>query len=811
MEVCENQSPRVQNRESIRSEFSISLVLPAYNEQDVIEQAVREADEALASLTSDYEILVVDDGSTDETARLVSHLSTQREHVRLIRQPRNLGYGAALRRGFSEAHCELVGFTDSDCQFHVQELDRLAMLARDYDIVCGYRIDRQDPFRRRFYSKVYNLLIQAMFGTGVRDIDCALKLFHRETLAEISITTDGYLVNTEVLTQARLQERSIVEVGVTHRPRAAGESKVSIWHVFPVLLAMVRFWWNFLMFPKADSSADAEKGAWPFSWRLATVGCLTIIGVTIWFSNLGYPLIEPDETRYAQIGLEMYETGDWVVPRLQGEPYLDKPPLLYWATAASYSLFGVSQQSARLPNALAMFATVLAVYVLGRRLVGDRAASISAVALMLCAGVAVSARFLLLDSTLTCFTTFGLLCAGIALHAPRRRWVWWILVGIAGGLGIMTKGPVALIICVPPLVAGTWLRGERFAQQPLRWLLIAVPALGVAAPWFWAVMKAQPDFAEYFFWKHNVMRYVQGLNHEQPWWFYIPVVAAGMFPTSLFLPAFVVYLFRRRDSVRQRRTSELGFVTFAGFWVLLFFSASTCKLPTYILPAIPMLCLGIGKMLSDMVWTVEPIAFFKQYAERAAVIATASLLFGCMAAGVADLVFGTPSTAGHALAVFFIAAPLVLLVALLLPRTQQIRTSWAVAVVLALIAGGYAFDFVLPQFASWRSVSSNVATTSAELGEALPVVYYRHSRDAATLSLDASKIVSFGEDESDDFQRFVARHPLAIVVTEPSNADRIIEASDGTISLEPHTARHIYLSRSNVAATAANGAAQPMR
>ena len=107
---------------------SISLVIPAYNEQETIEQAICEADDALAALTKDYEILVIDDGSKDETSAIAEQLSHSRRAVRVLRQPRNMGYGAALSRGFQAARKDLVAFTDGDCQFDVRELDRLVLL-----------------------------------------------------------------------------------------------------------------------------------------------------------------------------------------------------------------------------------------------------------------------------------------------------------------------------------------------------------------------------------------------------------------------------------------------------------------------------------------------------------------------------------------------------------------------------------------------------------------------------------------------------------------------------------------------------------
>ena len=143
---------------------SLSLILPAYNEEAGIRQAIVEADEALARLTGDYEILVVDDGSSDATARLVVEAVQERPRVRLLRHVTNQGYGAALRTGFEAARCDHVAFTDADCQFHLDDLSALTRLVERHEVVVGYRVDRQDPWRRRFFSWGYNVLVRRASG-----------------------------------------------------------------------------------------------------------------------------------------------------------------------------------------------------------------------------------------------------------------------------------------------------------------------------------------------------------------------------------------------------------------------------------------------------------------------------------------------------------------------------------------------------------------------------------------------------------------------------------------------------------------------
>src|SRR5207248_368821 len=163
----------------------VSLVIPAFNEAAVIGRAVREAEAALGALFERYEILVVDDGSTDETADAVRAVLPFAPHARLIGHPTNRGYGAALRTGFEAARFELIAFTDADCQFDLSDLGKLVALAAEVPIVAGYRADRQDPWRRRFLSRGYNALARVLLGTRVRDCDCALKVFRREALANL--------------------------------------------------------------------------------------------------------------------------------------------------------------------------------------------------------------------------------------------------------------------------------------------------------------------------------------------------------------------------------------------------------------------------------------------------------------------------------------------------------------------------------------------------------------------------------------------------------------------------------------------------
>ncbi len=753
-----------------RPEPRISLVLPAYNEEAVIQQAIQEADTALRGLTTDYEILVVDDGSSDRTGEFAEREARTRPAVRVIAHGTNKGYGAALRTGFTAATKAWIGFTDADCQFDVRELDRLTLLLRSHDIACGYRIDRQDPWLRCFYSRVYNTMVSAALGTGVRDCDCALKLFRREVIESTPIETNGFLVNAEMLTKARLAGRSVVEVGVTHRPRPRGTSTVSVWHTIPVLLAMVRFWWKTILFPGRPATAGTAPGSWTGRRSAAALMSLVVLALFMLFGRLTYPLIEPDESRYAQIALEMVQSGDYLVPRLRGAAYLDKPPLLYWMTAGSFRVFGANEFSSRVPAALAAMLTVLATFWIGRRIIGDAPAYLGAIMMFLCLGFVLSGRFLVMDSLLTLFTTVALLAGVAATQAVRLHLGWWVLAAVALALGVLTKGPVAPVLVVPPLLMAFWLMQRLDRVRIVHWLLFGTVAGAITLPWFVLMAARQPGFIEYFFWQQHVVRFVSTFIHKEPFWYYVPVLAVGMFPSSLLFTPLAVFLFSRDASLRGRRTAELGGIALGAAWIVGFFSASSCKLPTYILPALPLLCLLQAAALLAVLDAHSPIAYFRMLARRLPAWAAALALATGLGLAIADLWLRPGTGWSHVLDFGMVAIAGGLLVTLAARRRWWAgrAVSWPLACGLCLVIMAFAFQQFVPELSAYRSINANAARLQAQLGTpTAPVIYLDRQSDAASFYLDPRVIRHLDVPEFPVVRRLLTEHsPMVLVGDE---------------------------------------------
>jgi glycosyltransferase involved in cell wall biosynthesis len=203
---------------------SVSLVMPAHNEAENIEPVVTEAVPALAAVSDDFEIVVVDDGSKDDTAGVTRRLMDTEPHLRLVQHPVNKGFGAAVLTGFTSATKDWILYTDADRQFVLAELARFMPFTDKADLIAGYRAPRRDPFLRVLYGRGWSMLCTLFFGYTVRDVDCGFKLLRRTIIDELAgkIESRGATFSIEWLVRAKRAGYRFVELPVTHRPRVAG-------------------------------------------------------------------------------------------------------------------------------------------------------------------------------------------------------------------------------------------------------------------------------------------------------------------------------------------------------------------------------------------------------------------------------------------------------------------------------------------------------------------------------------------------------------------------------------------------------------
>jgi len=206
---------------------SLSVFFPAYNDAPSIAALVDKACEVLRARTADFEVIVVNDGSFDQTAQVLANL--QQRHgsaFRVITHPENRGYGAALRSGFAAARKDFVFYTDGDGQYDVGELPKLLdRMAPDVGLVNGYKLERSDPWRRIVIGSIYNRFARLIFRIGLRDIDCDFRLIRRALLDDMRLTSTSGTICVELVRKLELSSYRVVEVGVHHYPRRHGSSQ----------------------------------------------------------------------------------------------------------------------------------------------------------------------------------------------------------------------------------------------------------------------------------------------------------------------------------------------------------------------------------------------------------------------------------------------------------------------------------------------------------------------------------------------------------------------------------------------------------
>jgi glycosyltransferase involved in cell wall biosynthesis len=239
----------------------LSYFFPAHDEEANVQALVEEALATLPGLADTFEIVVVDDGSRDATPAMADRLAAAHpDVVRVVHHPTNLGYGAALRSGFRASRHELIAFTDGDRQFHVADLGILLERLRrpdGPDVVVGYRIRRADPPIRTLYARLYRLANRVWFGLRVRDVDCACKVFRREALDGIRVSSGGAFFSAELLIKLRAAGRHIAEVGVPHYPRTAGSPTGAR---LSVIRRAVRDFWMLRLRMWADRPRALHRG-----------------------------------------------------------------------------------------------------------------------------------------------------------------------------------------------------------------------------------------------------------------------------------------------------------------------------------------------------------------------------------------------------------------------------------------------------------------------------------------------------------------------------------------------------------------------
>jgi 4-amino-4-deoxy-L-arabinose transferase-like glycosyltransferase len=363
---------------------------------------------------------------------------------------------------------------------------------------------------------------------------------------------------------------------------------------------------------------------------------LSVVALSRLGSLAFYPLMDVTEARYANIARVMSESGNWITPQTApGEPFWGKPPLFAWASASAMKLFGVNEFSARVPSFVFAALTVLLVYLWAaalarRRESGDPRVSgtIAATVLSTCIGFFVAAGAVMTDAALVFATTWALVSFWNVVigGSSLRRWRFGFFVAL--GLGLLAKGPVAVVVVALPIVA--WCAGHRrwSALRSLPWISGSVVALAIAVPWYVAAEIETPGFLRYFLVGENLERFLvpgwkgdlYGFAHAVPHGIVWVYFAAVLLPWSLIAaPAAAAVLWRSRR--RSRPDPEVSFLALATLAPLLFFTLSSHVIWTYALPPVPPFAVGLA------LWMTRPAARSRvlRYATIAATLASVTL------------------------------------------------------------------------------------------------------------------------------------------------------------------------------------------
>jgi glycosyltransferase involved in cell wall biosynthesis len=429
---------------------SLSVFFPAYNEAKNIADTINKADKVIKSLKiKQYEIIVIDDGSSDNTAKVVKELIKKNRKIKLIQHQKNRGYGGALKTGFEKAQFDWIVFTDSDGQFDFQEFKKFLRHSNKYSVIVGYRKKRHDSKFRHLLAKMLHIWDLVLFGLNLKDVDCGFKLIKKSVIDQVfPLVTESAITETELMAKIHRTGYPIKQIGVTHHSRADGEQTGGKFKViFKAGIESLKLFWHF------------NRDNWPLWLVLALASFLRLYKIEPYLNFLG------DEGRDALVWHHMLQ-GDFTLlgPTASvGGFYLG--PIYYYLALPFYFLFR-SPVGPAIFIALLGVATVYLVYWLVKHITSSKySAYLSALIYAASPLVVRYSRFSWNPNPIP----FFILLMIIALYQSKKHRLWWLIAGACLGvlwqLHYLTLG-LALII---PLYAIT----QGFSRRLFKNLLLA--------------------------------------------------------------------------------------------------------------------------------------------------------------------------------------------------------------------------------------------------------------------------------------------------------------------------------------------------
>jgi len=494
---------------------------------------------------------------------------------------------------------------------------------------------------------------------------------------------------------------------------------------------------------------------------LSTIGVLAT-ALLLYFSALdSYPLLDPDEGRYAEIPREMLESGDFITPRLNYVEYFEKPPLFYWLTAGSMALFGQKEWAVRLVPAVAGFLTLLLIMGLGKRIFDGPTGVMAAWIYLTSVIPTILARLPIIDGvfSLILTATWGAWWLGYKAHTKRTKRLWYCTSWACLGLAVMTKGIAA--IALTGLIAGGFILCRRDWRALLSF--VWVPGLLIFAvivvPWHWAVSSENPGFFHFYIVVQHFSRLVSH-EHAKPFWFFIAIFPFGMLLwVAFFFPAAAKSFRKAFKAVRAPRGdgAQGEGILFLVIWVVAvigLFSLSTCKLVPYILPAYPAMALLMAHFIRGRGLLERPVRWVAAILAILLLVCAGVLMSVAMRQDVLSMAELVPAIrVGQA---GLILGGVFLLVSLFKRRLIPFATGFAMVLLFP------AMLMVVPSVAKYRKVGGFIKAMPSPLPEEIRIAEWRNYDQALsfysgrrTILIDERGELAYGSSQGDHSDYFL--------------------------------------------------------